>query len=146
MDTNQFPERAYPLASADAHTIARAVDNRPTPAEAYLKSQLEAALVQEADNLACGIRHLTVVTGQLERPHDIALVEKLTAAAQRGDTDTRMRTYYTGNDHLTFEIEPVRGLDAPVGAADDFVDFLAALAASLNPGGWRITDSHHYPS
>jgi hypothetical protein len=111
--------------------------------EAFFEAQQQAALLSEAIDLALGIRHLTIVTGDVETAEDAALVEQLSAAARRGHAKARMRTCRAGNDYLTFYVEPVAGQDAP-SAADDFVESLAALAEHLNPGSWRITRSPHY--
>jgi hypothetical protein len=110
-------------------------EDRLSAAEAYLAQLRQAALIAEAEDLARGVRHLSVVTGELETGDDVARIEQLTAAAWQGRDGARMRTYRGGGDYVTFFIAGV--------AADQFVEELAALAEALNPGWWRITGSPH---
>ncbi len=107
-------------------------DDQPqSPAQAYLSQLRQAALIAEAEDLARGIRHLSVATGEFETAEDV--VEQLTAAAWRGRDGARMRASRGGNDYVTFVIQGA--------SADQFVDELAALAEALNPGFWRISRS-----
>lgn len=110
-------------------------DERFTAAVSYLAKLRDAELVAEAEDLADGVRHLSVVTGDLESHDDVERIEQLTAAAWRGRDGARLVRSRGGNDYLTFYIE---GL-----AADQFVTDLADLAQSLNPGWWRIIRSPH---
>ena len=110
-------------------------DDRQSAAEAYLAQLRQAALIAEAEDLAHGVRHLSVVTGELETADDVTRIEQLTAAAWRGRDGARMRTSRGGSDYVTLFIEGA--------AADQFVDELAALAEALNPGWWRMTRSPH---
>ena len=112
-------------------------------AEQYVEAMRQAALLSEADELTRGIRHLTV-TGEHETADDRALIQQLTEAAQRGHANAHLMMCCQGNDYVTFYIEPAGRQQAP-GAADVFVDQLAALAEDLNPGCWRISRSPHYP-
>jgi hypothetical protein len=59
-------------------------DDRLTAAEAYLAQLRQAALIAEAQDLARGVRHLSVVTGELETGDDVARIDQLTAAAWQG--------------------------------------------------------------
>lgn len=111
------------------------MDDRFTAAGAYLAKMRQAALVAEAEELAAGVRHLSVVTGELETGEDVDRLEQLTAAAWRGRDGARTVRCRGGSDYVTFHIEGR--------TADEFVDELAALAASLNPGWWRATPSAH---
>lgn len=108
-------------------------DERLTEAEAYLVQLREAALVAEAEDLAGGIRHLSVVTGDLESDGDVRRLEQLGTAARRGRDGARLARSSGGNDYVTYYIE------GP--AADQFVTDLAVLAEGLNPGWWRIIHS-----
>lgn len=105
-------------------------DPRLNAAQAFIAHQQEAALIAEAEDLTHGVHHLTVVTGQLETSEDVDRVEQLTATAWRGRTGAQMRRALGGSDYLTFVIEGEQ--------AERFVDELGALAATLNPGYWRI--------
>ena len=67
-------------------------DHRLTAAEAYLAQLRQAALIAEAEDLACGVRHLSVATGELETADDVDRVEQLTAAAWRGRDGARIST------------------------------------------------------
>lgn len=111
--------------------------------EAYFEAQQQAALLSEAIDLALGIRHLTITTGDIQTAADAALIEQLSAAARRGHPKARLKTCRSGNGYMTFYLEPIAGQGAP-SAADDFVESLAALAEQLNPSGWRITRSPYY--
>ena len=110
-------------------------DEAFTAAEAYLEHLQQAALVAEAQDLASGIRHLSIVTGDLESDDDVRRVEQLTAAAANGRDGARLARSQGGNDHVTFYVEGPE--------ADCFVDELAALAGTLNPGWWRVNHSPH---
>ena len=92
------------------------------------------ALIGEAEDLARGIRHLSVVTGEFETADDVQRVEQLTAVAWGGCDDARMTHSRGGNDYVTSFIE------GP--AADAFVDDFVALAESSTPGGGRPS-AHH---
>ncbi|EHB48761.1 HNH endonuclease [Mycolicibacterium rhodesiae JS60] len=93
------------------------------------------ALLAEAEDLARGVRHVSVATGDPETDHDVALVNAFTNAVWSARGDTRATSIRGGNDYMTVRIE---GPDAAA-----FVDELAALAEDLNPGFWRITRSPH---
>ncbi|ORX21141.1 hypothetical protein [Mycobacterium xenopi] len=110
-------------------------NERLTAAEAFLSKLRQAALIAEAEDLAHGVRHLTVVTGDLETADDVARLDRLTAAAWQGREGARMITYRGGNDYVIFFIDGA--------AAELFVDDLAALAETLDPGWWRIVRSPH---
>jgi hypothetical protein len=110
-------------------------DERFTAAAAYLAQLREAALVAEAEDLAVGIRHLSVVTGDLESDADVRRLQQLTAAAVRGREGARLARSCGGNDYVTFYIQ------GP--AADQFVNDLAVAAETLNPGWWRVKHSPH---
>ncbi|GAB4973416.1 MULTISPECIES: hypothetical protein [Mycobacterium] len=110
-------------------------DERITAAEAFLAEIQHAALVAEAEDLAAGMRHLSVVTGDLESEDDVRRLEQLTTAAWRGRDGARLTRSGGGNDYVTFYV------DGPT--ADRFVEDLARLAETLNPGWWRIIDSPH---
>ena len=105
-------------------------DPRWNAAEAFLARQQEATLIAEAEDLTHGVRHLSILTGQLETSEDVDRVEQLTAAAWRGRDGARVKRSIGGSDYLTFVIDG--------DAAEQFVDELADLAAILNPGYWRI--------
>lgn len=105
-------------------------DPRLNAVEAFLARQRETALIAEAEDLTHGARHLTIVTGQLETAEDVDRVEQLTATAWRGRPGAQMRRSLGGSDYVTFVIEGEQ--------AERFVDELATLAATLNPGYWRI--------
>jgi hypothetical protein len=111
--------------------------------EAYFEAQQHAALLSEAIDLALGIRHLTIITGDVETAAGVALIEQLSAAARRGHPKARLKTCRSGDGYIAFYLEPIEGQHAP-SAADDFVESLAALAEQLNPTGWRITRSPYY--
>lgn len=111
------------------------MSDRVTAAEAFLAQMRGAALVAEAEELAAGVRHLSVVTGQLESAEDVDRLDQLTAAAWRGRSGARTIRCRGGSDYVTFHIDG--------SAADEFVDELAALAATLNPGWWHTTPSAH---
>lgn len=113
--------------------------------EEYVEAMRQAALLSEADDIAVGIRHLTVVTGEVETIADSAAIEALMAAARRADPNARLNRCCQGNDYLTFYIEPVGNQQRAPGAADAFVDQLATLADDLNPGFWHVTRSPYYP-
>lgn len=113
-----------------------ASDEEPvTAVEAFLRQLGQASLVAEAEDLAQGRRHLSVATGDLETADDVARVEQLTSRAWQGRDGARVSASRGGNDYVTLVI------DGP--SAEQFVDELAALAESLNPGFWRITRSPH---
>lgn len=103
--------------------------------ESYWEAQKQAALLSEAIDLALGIRHLTVVTGG----HN-GQVAQLLAAAQQGHHQAHMKMCHRGGDYVTFYLEPAEQAETP-GAADEFVEDLATLAGTLNPGDWRILRS-----
>lgn len=105
-------------------------DPRLNAAQAFIARQQEAALIAEAEDLTHGVHHLSIVTGQLETSEDVDRVEQLTATAWRGRAGAQMRRSLGGSDYLTFVIDGEN--------AEQFVDELAALAATLNPGYWRI--------
>jgi hypothetical protein len=107
--------------------------DRLTAAEAYLVQLRQAALVAEAEELASGVRHLSVVTGELETAEDADRLEQLTSVAHQGRDGARVSRSRAGNDYVTFFIE------GP--AAEQFADKLATLAGMLNPGWWRINHS-----
>lgn len=104
-----------------------------TAVEAYLAQLRQAALVAEAEDLATGIRHISIATGELESDDDVRRLEQLAAAAACGREGAGLARFGGGNDYVTFYIE---GLDA-----DQFVEDLALLAETLNPGWWRISRS-----
>lgn len=106
-------------------------DQPLTGAEAHLQQLRSDALVAEAEDLARGIRHLSVATGDLETDEDVARIERLTAVAWQGRDGAHVRASRGGSDYITLVIE------GP--AAEQFVDELAALAEELNPGFWRIS-------
>ncbi|MEY8019116.1 hypothetical protein [Mycobacterium servetii] len=110
-------------------------DNLFNAVEAYLAQARQAALVDEAEDLAAGIRHLSVVTGDLESDDDVRRLEQLDAAARCGRDGARLTRSRGGNDYVTYYIA------GP--AADQFVEDLAERAKTLNPGWWRITQSPH---
>jgi hypothetical protein len=56
------------------------VSDHLTAAEAFLAQLRQVALIGEAEDLARGVRHLSVVTGDFETADDVARVEELTAA------------------------------------------------------------------
>lgn len=99
-------------------------------ANALLAHLQQAALVAEAEDLAAGVRHLSVATGDLESEDDVQRLNQLTEAANRGSDGARLIRTRGGSDYVTFYVEG--------SSAENFVKELAELAESLNPGWWRI--------
>lgn len=85
--------------------------------------------------IAASIRHLSVVTGDLESDDDVRRLEVLGAAAARGRDGAHLTRWRGGNDYVTYYIE------GP--SADQLVEDLADLAKTLNPGWWCINQLPH---
>lgn len=94
-----------------------------------------ASLLAEAEDLTRGVRYLSIATGDPETDDDLARINTLTGAAWAPRPDAATTSIRGGNDYLTIRIE---GHDA-----EAFVDDLAELAQTINPGFWRITRSPH---
>jgi hypothetical protein len=115
--------------------LAELADLRVHPVR---RLELEDSLVVcEAEEIALGRRHLTVVHGD---PHDVAqsraldrLYDDVSAIAATAEW-SRVRG---GVDHVTVTVGG--------GAADSIVVHISAAAAKMNPGSWNVAESP-YPS
>lgn len=115
----------------DTHLNSVAADERT----GLLERLAVASLVAEAEDLTRGVRYLSVATGDPETDDDLARINTLTAAAWTPRPNAATTSIRGGNDYLTIRVE---GSDA-----EAFVDDLAELAQTINPGFWRITRSLH---
>jgi hypothetical protein len=100
-----------------------------------LEQLARSSLIAEAEDLARGVRHLSIATGDPETDDDVARINQLTNAAWEGRDTTKATSIRGGNDYMTVRVE------GP--AADAVVDELALLAQALDPGWWRVTKSPH---
>jgi hypothetical protein len=101
-------------------------------ARELLARQRADALVDEAEQAAHGVRHLTVEHGDPESADDEQRLHHLWLWA----SDNRARAQIStsgGNDTTSWSVD---GPDA-----DTLIAELAALASRLNPGWWRIRPS-----
>jgi hypothetical protein len=98
------------------------------------KLYLDVLLVDEAEELAWGRRHVTLVHGEPVDEIDAELLDELCAAWIRLARQAEWsRMGAVPGHHVTFS---VAGADA-----DELVAIAAHLAARANPGRWKILDA-----
>lgn len=104
-----------------------------TAAHAFLQQLREHALIDEAQDLAHGTRHLSIAHGQPETDDEMSRLQTISERAWAITGDALTKSVRGGNDYLTIAVHGDGAADA--------VDELQALAESLNPGWWTITQS-----
>jgi hypothetical protein len=102
-------------------------------AEAFLQQLRDDALVTEAQALAHGVRHLSLVHGQPETDDQMSRLQSVADRAWAIAGDARTTSLRGGNDYLTITVDG----DGAAAAVDE----LQAFAETINPGWWRITQS-----
>jgi len=113
----------------------RAYDAGLRPWEPALRDHyVEALLIQEAEELAWGRHHITIIHGPFVDEIERDLVDELYATIlERLDTTEWYRVGGHPDHHITVTLEGALAEAKLAGIAD--------LAARINPGDWRLVDS-----
>lgn len=100
--------------------------------DAMLEVFAQHRLLAEAAEAAAGSRHLTIWHGDLETRQDVERLEQLTRLFWQHPAG-HTRSTRGGNDSTTFVAGP------PSQDAEQVLAAVERLAATLDPGWWRIT-------
>ncbi len=100
--------------------------------DAMLEVFAQHRLLAEAAEAAAGYRHLTIWHGDLESDQDVERLGRLTRLFWEHPAG-HARSTRGGNDYTTFVAGP------PSQDAEQVLAEVERLAATLDPGWWRIT-------
>lgn len=102
-------------------------------AEELGRALLAQALLAEAEEAARGVHHLLIETGYPETDQEMHRIARLVEIAWTGWDDARPLSVGGGGDYTRVRVAGSR--------AAEFVDYLAGIAAGLDPGWWRVRTS-----